>query len=521
MADFELDRIFLKSLSLDDKRGNSLEVADGPMMIEDDAGSDLMEIDGVDTNNELSYQPFQSSNDTPVYKEDKSNIIDIDDGSDVSSVETHGGNRNQEIGSREDSEHDSSSQIKKERKNSAYDGIIASVSHSLLSPTTLGAKLAIKSPLRLLPAPESSPETLPQPFHTSGDDSVDYEVDTDLAMKSYSTQNDFQKPNHVPLDQGLPSRRNMNVFHPRDSFSLFANDSVRHAQNANNSGDMGHFSRGWNAGRASYQVPGAQGNVSGLPFSNFFHPPGVSHPQTFQVHHHHYYNSAPPVRESYNTLPGESPEESKEHIGADRLALTRQAARFVDEHGDVSLPLPWTSSSTPSDKIPYMISSYLQLAANITAFCYVAFLVLSGVQTVRQDIKHKLSQQVANTLIEMESCKRSYIENNCSPDTIVPILEKPCAYWLKCMSQDPYSGGGRKSSISAETLGMIVNSLIEPLSLKFFLALFSIVLVIFACNFSFGFLRAKAYYGWSDSDSSHVSSNKKKDRDSPYLLSSS
>lgn len=517
MADFELDRIFLKSLSLDDKRGNSLEVADGSMIIEDDGGSDLMEIDGVDTSNEISYQAFQLSNDVPVHKEDKSDIIDVEDGSDVLSFDTRGGNGNQEIGSRENSEHDSSSQIEKERKNSAYDGIIASVSHSLLSPTTLGAKLAIKLPLRLLPAPEGSLE----PRQKSGDDSIDYEVDTDTAMTSYSTQNDFPKSCHISSGQGLPLRRNMNVFHPQDSFSLFANDGVRQAHNADNSGGMNCFSHGWNNGSAMYGVPGAQGNMNGLQYSNFFHHPAASQSQTFQVHHHHYYNSAPPARDSHNTLPGESLQKNEEHIGADRLALTRQTAHLVDEHGDVSLPLPWTSSSAPSDKIPYMISSYLQLAANITAFCYMAYLVLSGVQTVRQDIKHKLSQQVANTLIEMESCKRSYIENNCSPDTIVPILEKPCAYWLKCMSQDPYSGGGRKSLISAETLGMIVNSLIEPLSLKFFFALFSIVLVIFACNFSFGFLRAKAYYGWSDGDSFHDTSSKKNSRESPYLLSSS
>lgn len=517
MADFELDRIFLKSLSLDDKGGNSLEVADGSMMIEDDSGSDLMEIDGVGRNGEISYQHFRLSNDMSERKVDKPGIVDAENGSDVLSAETRGENGNQQIISNEDPVHDRSSQIKKERKNSALDGLISSVSHSLLSPTALGAKLAIKLPLKLLPAPEGSSE----PKQISGDDLIDYEVDTSTAMTSYSTQNDFRKPYHIPSDEGLPLRRNMNVFHPQDSFSLFANHGAHQAPNIdNNRGGMNHFSNGWNDGNEMYGISGVQGNMGRLNYSNFFHHPTASQPQTFQVHHHHYYSSAPPVRENYNAVLDESLEKGEEHIGTGRLARTRQAARLVDEHGDISLPPPWTSSSAPSDKIPYMISSYLQLAANIIAFCYVAYLVLSGVQTVRQDIKYKLSQQVANTLIEMESCKRSYIENNCSPDTIVPILEKPCAYWLKCMSQDPYNGGGRKSLISAETLGMIVNSLIEPLSLKFFLALFSIVLVIFACNFSFGFLRAKAYYGWSDGGPSHGISSKKNSRESSFLISS-
>lgn len=139
----------------------------------------------------------------------------------------------------------------------------------------------------------------------------------------------------------------------------------------------------------------------------------------------------------------------------------------------------------------------MQLIINFVATCYAGYLVYSIIQTVRQDIKHKLSQQISNVLVEIESCKRSYNENNCSPDLIVPILEKPCAYWLKCMNQDPYNGGGNKSLISAETVGMIINSLIEPLSFKFFLVMFGFVLLIFACNFTFGFIRAKSYYGWN------------------------
>jgi hypothetical protein len=66
------------------------------------------------------------------------------------------------------------------------------------------------------------------------------------------------------------------------------------------------------------------------------------------------------------------------------------------------------------------------------------------------------------------------------------------------MHQNPH-GVGNTSSISAETIGMIINSLIEPLGFKFFMLTFGFVIVIFGWNFTFGYLRAKTYYGW-DSD---------------------
>ena len=64
------------------------------------------------------------------------------------------------------------------------------------------------------------------------------------------------------------------------------------------------------------------------------------------------------------------------------------------------------------------------------------------------------------------------------------------------MKQDPY----KLSNVfimSAEIIGMIINSLIEPLSLKFYLFMLAFILIIFACNFTFGYIRAKAYYGGS------------------------
>ena len=62
------------------------------------------------------------------------------------------------------------------------------------------------------------------------------------------------------------------------------------------------------------------------------------------------------------------------------------------------------------------------------------------------------------------------------------------------MNQDPFSGGNM-SLVSAHTLGMIVNSLIEPLGFKVLVVVLSFTVVVFGCNFGFGYLRAKAYWG--------------------------
>lgn len=53
------------------------------------------------------------------------------------------------------------------------------------------------------------------------------------------------------------------------------------------------------------------------------------------------------------------------------------------------------------------------------------------------------------------------------------------------------------AKISAETIGVLVNSLIEPLGWKFFMFVLMFVVTVFACNFSFGYIRAKSYYGWT------------------------
>ena len=385
---------------------------------------------------------------------------------------------------------------------SRNDSVVSSISHSILSPTTLGAKLAIMPRQKLL-----------LPSNMDNHESIDYEIDTNSNNESYSTNYDtFGNYRSTPELKHRTGQRNMSSFSSSDANAFFANklnrnnDIEEYTYNPINGGYDSNDSRSTinNSMNQSYMY---RKNMNKFPVNNIFSPTSSSWTTPLQVHHHHYYST--PINQSATQLVSPSQTEILSQIqlqtgqlqhrdpGRIQVLDPNQSYNFHPQNREISLPLPWEANSSPLEKASYILSSYLQLIINFVATCYAAYLVYSIIQTVRQDIKHKLSQQISNVLVEIESCKRSYNDNNCSPDLIVPILEKPCAYWLKCMNQDPYNGGGNKSLISAETVGMIINSLIEPLSFKFFLVMFSFVLLIFACNFTFGFIRAKSYYGWN------------------------
>lgn len=382
------------------------------------------------------------------------------------------------------------------------DSTVSSFSHSILSPTTLGAKLAIMPRQKLI-----------LPSNMDHDGSIDYEVETNPNNESYSTNYDtFGNYRSTPELKHRTGQRNMSSFNSSDANAFFANKSNRnndteeYTYNPTNGGyDSNESSNIINNSMNQSYMYKTQMNKYPAINSNLFSPTNSSWTTPMQVHHHHYYST--PINQSTTQLhnPSQTEIQHQDMDQVQRHDSTRM--QMLDpsqsynlqrmQNRDISLPLPWEANSSPLEKTSYMLSSYLQLIINFIATCYAAYLVYSIIQTVHQDIKHKLSQQISNVLVEIESCRRSYNENNCSPELIVPILEKPCAYWLKCMNQDPYNGGGNKSLISAETVGMIINSLIEPLSFKFFLVMFGFVLLVFACNFTFGFIRAKSYYGWT------------------------
>lgn len=533
MASHEFDGSFLQSLSIDDSNYVTSQTRYEETYDNDD---DYMEIDntldlGPPPSNydtpppehgnvdrltpttrlqEYIASPFQS---TPISKDEGANLggmksffmkkEDEDNSSVVNDremTETKNSGSDNDNNDSEVQERENGQEIDQDYSRNA--SVVSSISHSILSPTTLGAKLAIMPRQKLL-----------LPSNMDNHESIDYEIDTNSNNESYSTNYDtFGNYRSTPELKHRTGQRNMSSFSSSDANAFFANKSNRnndieeYTYNPINGDYDSNDSRSTinNSMNQSYMY---RKNMNKFPVNNIFSPTSNSWTTPLQVHHHHYYTT--PINQSATQLANPSQTEILSQIqlqtgqlqhrdpGLIQVLDPNQSYNFHSQNRDISLPLPWEANSSPLEKASYILSSYLQLIINFVATCYAAYLVYSIIQTVRQDIKHKLSQQISNVLVEIESCKRSYNDNNCSPDLIVPILEKPCAYWLKCMNQDPYNGGGNKSLISAETVGMIINSLIEPLSFKFFLVMFGFVLLIFACNFTFGFIRAKSYYGWN------------------------
>ncbi|KAF3987384.1 hypothetical protein FT663_04479 [Candidozyma haemuli var. vulneris] len=216
-------------------------------------------------------------------------------------------------------------------------------------------------------------------------------------------------------------------------------------------------------------------------------------PFPVQVHHHHYYNGMG------DALAGTEPRvryrsHGHEVVGAQEPLQVQELPQPKESIVRSQLPLPWDATSSPAEERAYMLSSYLQLAINSVVSAYALHLVWSVVAAIRKDVAHKLSRHANNLLVEIASCERSYRENHCSPDEIVPALEKMCAYWEQCMLQDP-DRGGNVSSLGAQTIGMVITSLVEPLSLKTLAVFACAILLVYVYNFGFGYVRARTYYG--------------------------
>lgn len=342
------------------------------------------------------------------------------------------------------------SDVEIEPENSTF---VSALSHTIFLPTNVGAKYAMK----LLPAP-SSP--------------VDGEFDTSSSRALVTRHiNSFSSSDNSIFLNGEPEF----VYNP--SKKDYDEDIY------NNSMSQSYLYRRYNRGSPT---PSKNIDTSeDLRYSNISNMSNVSNatPTSIQVHHHHYYYS-----------PGKS-----EHLMSREVSgISKDETSYLSLNNTsdaVELPAPWKHESIPKEKYPYIISTYIQMVINFGVSIYGIYLVYNAINTIGKDIEVKLFQQSADLLAEIEDCAKKYYDNNCSPDLIVPALEKPCNYWYKCMNQNPNPNNGNKSSITAETLGLILNSLIEPLGLKFFILFFSFLTLIFLFNFTLGFIRARTYYG--------------------------
>lgn len=187
--------------------------------------------------------------------------------------------------------------------------------------------------------------------------------------------------------------------------------------------------------------------------------------------------------------------------------------------------------------MPYVISSYLQLFSNVALAMLISYGLVRGYHILKHDVTAKLVQRRSDIIQEAHRCAREYVRNECRPDVRAPMLEDLCSQWEECMEKAlQFTGYGaipetdgfdddlvvgqdlgisdiqkiaglyhsREDSLShfayipavAETLADIANAFFEPVTIKT-LVMFIVMVVglVYLSNFTFGYLRAKAFYG--------------------------
>lgn len=389
--------------------------------------------------------------------------------------------------------------------NQTYDSE-ASFSSAILSPTLLGARIAIGKPKLLLPAPE----------HGHRKDSFDFEYNTD----SFSTSNrESSYEDKYDVFRSTPELRNRSK--TKNGSSFFTNNSIGSFlldNSDNNSTEEYIYNPAIqdyvnndnnlqnNALHKSYMYKQQMENLrNGNSLQSNFYPSDVSYHSTpVQIHHHHYYNPSGNGNNSHLDLSTELHNKANTSMGFNSLVEARDNNSVSKI--DYNLPLPWELNSSPHERVPYIISSYLQLIINFGTSFYAFYLITSMIKAVRKDIGNKLDQAASLTIATINECRNSYNANYCGTEQESSLVSRQCLHWYNCMNQNPNERGD-VSLISAKTIGIIFNSLIEPLEVKFFLILFGFIFFVFLCNFTFGFIRAKSYYGWEETESNNKEAN--------------
>lgn len=124
--------------------------------------------------------------------------------------------------------------------------------------------------------------------------------------------------------------------------------------------------------------------------------------------------------------------------------------------------------------LPNTLSYYVQFLLNFFLALCVMYVLYGIFSTISNDITERAMMESSEILAEMAVCAREFKENRCERDSRVPAMETVCNSWEKCMQRDPYKVG--RSRLSAGMFAEIVNSFIEPISLKAIVCSFSSLL---------------------------------------------
>ena len=133
---------------------------------------------------------------------------------------------------------------------------------------------------------------------------------------------------------------------------------------------------------------------------------------------------------------------------AQRMGFIPSVLTFIDAHPG----------------LPNTLSYYVQFLLNFFLTLCVMYVLYGIFSTISNDITERAMMESSEILAEMAVCAREFKENRCERDSRVPAMETVCNNWERCMQRDPYKVG--RSRLSAGMFAEIVNSFIEPISLK-------------------------------------------------------
>lgn len=174
-------------------------------------------------------------------------------------------------------------------------------------------------------------------------------------------------------------------------------------------------------------------------------------------------------------------------------AKSQQLEQHQPTEYHLHLPNPTLGWMMQNPNLPYIITSYLQLAFNGIMLAAMAYVVYLFISSVRQDVGFKFSAHSGEILMAKSKCAKLYVLNECAAHSRRPALETLCDQWELCMNRDEHAVN--RARLGAETLAEIISGFIDRFSYKA-LGLISLLFLgsMFVSNFAFGFFRAKTYY---------------------------
>ena len=150
----------------------------------------------------------------------------------------------------------------------------------------------------------------------------------------------------------------------------------------------------------------------------------------------------------YEERSGRSEGTQRNFKTAQRMGFIPSVLTFIDAHPG----------------LPNTLSYYVQFLLNFFLALCVMYVLYGIFSTISNDITERAMMESSEILAEMAVCAREFKENKCERDSRVPAMETVCDNWERCMQRDPYKVG--RSRLSAGMFAEIVNSFIEPISLK-------------------------------------------------------